>query len=155
MKIIQLSPLKSFKTFFLIGLGLLLFLTPITSAATKSKAATAKDGKIVVVHYTGWLHDTTKPENKGAKFDSSRDKSQPFSFTLGKKQVIKGWDKGVKGMKVGERKTLVIPPEDGYGTQGFPGAIPPNATLLFDVELLEVNDPPPTTQKASPSNSDG
>jgi len=100
--------------------------------------ADAVAGKVVVVHYTGWLYDTAKPGNKGNKFDSSRDSGKPFDFPLGGGRVIKGWDQGVAGMKVGGQRTLVIPPELGYGARGFPGAIPPNSVLIFDVELLEV-----------------
>ncbi|MEO8936113.1 MAG: FKBP-type peptidyl-prolyl cis-trans isomerase [Burkholderiaceae bacterium] len=95
-------------------------------------------GKTVVVHYTGWLYDTSKPDNKGTKFDSSRDRGDPFDFPLGAGHVIKGWDQGVAGMKVGGQRTLVIPPEMGYGARGAGGVIPPNATLVFDVELLDV-----------------
>jgi FKBP-type peptidyl-prolyl cis-trans isomerase len=97
--------------------------------------ATAKAGNRVSVHYTGWLSDNGA---KGKKFDSSVDRGQPFQFTLGAKQVIAGWDEGVAGMKVGGTRTLTIPPELGYGVRGAPGAIPPNATLIFDVELLQV-----------------
>ena len=97
--------------------------------------ATAKAGNKVSVHYTGWLSDNGA---KGKKFDSSVDRGQPFQFTLGAKQVIAGWDEGVAGMKVGGKRTLTIPPELGYGARGAPGAIPPNATLIFDVELLQV-----------------
>ena len=95
----------------------------------------AKAGSKVSVHYTGWLSDNGA---KGKKFDSSVDRGQPFQFTLGAKQVIAGWDEGVAGMKVGGTRTLTIPPELGYGARGAPGAIPPNATLIFDVELLQV-----------------
>ena len=100
--------------------------------------AEAVSGKPVVVHYTGWLYDPAKPDNKGNKFDSSRDRGQPFSFPLGGGRVIKGWDEGVAGMKVGGQRTLVIPPNMAYGERGAGGVIPPNATLIFDVELLEV-----------------
>ena len=96
---------------------------------------TAKAGNKVSVHYTGWLSDNGA---KGKKFDSSVDRGQPFQFTLGAKQVIAGWDEGVAGMKVGGTRTLTIPPELGYGARGAPGAIPPNATLIFDVELFQV-----------------
>jgi FKBP-type peptidyl-prolyl cis-trans isomerase FkpA len=91
----------------------------------------ATAGKTVDVHYTGWL--TT-----GKKFDSSVDRGQPFSFKLGAGQVIKGWDQGVQGMKVGGRRKLTIPPHLGYGDRGFPGAIPPHSTLVFEVELVRV-----------------
>src|SRR4029077_305343 len=97
--------------------------------------ATAKAGNKVSVHYTGWLSDNGA---KGKKFDSSVDRGQPFQFTLGAKQVIAGWDEGGAGMKVGDKRTLTIPPELGYGARGAPGAIPPNSTLIFDVELLQV-----------------
>ena len=98
----------------------------------------AEAGKNVVVHYTGWLFDAAAADNKGRKFDSSRDRGDPFRFSLGAGQVIQGWDKGVAGMKVGGQRTLVIPPELGYGARGAGGVIPPNATLVFDVELLGV-----------------
>lgn len=95
-------------------------------------------GSGVVVHYTGWLYDSSKPDSHGAKFDSSRDRGTPFRFVLGQGRVIKGWDDGVAGMKVGGQRTLVIPPQFGYGSRGAGGVIPPNATLIFDVELLDV-----------------
>jgi FKBP-type peptidyl-prolyl cis-trans isomerase FkpA len=100
--------------------------------------AEAQTGKVVVVHYSGWLYDPTAPEGKGKKFDSSLDRKVPFGFFLGEGKVIKGWDQGVVGMKVGGKRRLIIPPELGYGERGAGGVIPPNATLIFDVELLEV-----------------
>jgi FKBP-type peptidyl-prolyl cis-trans isomerase len=100
--------------------------------------AEAQSGRVVTVHYTGWLYDASRSDNKGAKFDSSRDRNEPFSFSLGAGEVIQGWDQGVAGMKVGGQRTLTIPPHMGYGARGAGGVIPPNATLLFDVELLEV-----------------
>jgi FKBP-type peptidyl-prolyl cis-trans isomerase FkpA len=98
----------------------------------------ATAGKDVSVHYTGWLYDEAAPEHKGKKFDSSRDRGQPFVFPLGGGQVIQGWDKGVAGMKIGGQRTLIIPAAMGYGARGAGGVIPPNATLVFDVELLGV-----------------
>jgi FKBP-type peptidyl-prolyl cis-trans isomerase FkpA len=100
--------------------------------------AEAVAGRTVVVHYTGWLYDASRADHKGTKFDSSRDRNEPFSFNLGSGQVISGWDQGVAGMKVGGQRTLTIPPDMGYGARGAGGVIPPNATLLFDVELLDV-----------------
>ena len=97
--------------------------------------AAARAGNKVSVHYTGWLYNNG---TKGAKFDSSVDRGQPFQFTLGAHQVIAGWDEGVAGMKVGGKRTLIIPPELGYGARGAGGVIPANATLMFDVELLGV-----------------
>ena len=100
--------------------------------------AEAVSGRPVSVHYTGWLHDPAAADGHGKKFDSSHDRRSPFDFHLGAGQVIRGWDEGVKGMKVGGKRTLVIPPDMGYGARGAGGAIPPNATLVFDVELLAV-----------------
>jgi peptidylprolyl isomerase len=94
-----------------------------------------KPGQTCVMNYTGWLDDNGK---KGAKFDSSLDRREPFSFPIGQHQVIAGWDEGVATMKVGGKRTLIIPPELGYGAHGAGGVIPPNATLIFDVELLGV-----------------
>ena len=97
--------------------------------------AEAQSGQDVSVHYTGWLYESG---SKGAKFDSSKDRNDPFSFELGAGMVIRGWDEGVQGMRVGGTRILVIPPELGYGARGAGGVIPPNATLMFEVELLDV-----------------
>lgn len=97
----------------------------------EGQGATPKKGNTVVVHYTGWLTD-------GKKFDSSRDRGTPFSFTLGQGRVIKGWDEGVATMRVGDKVRLTLPPHLAYGASGAGGVIPPNATLIFEVELLEV-----------------
>lgn len=131
--------------------GVVLFFFAVASYATEEivktktgleyqdlKAGTgteAVSGKTVSVHYTGWLNEGGK---KGKKFDSSLDRGQPFNFSLGAGQVIKGWDEGVAGMKVGGKRTLMIPASLGYGTRGAGAAIPPNANLIFDVELLGV-----------------
>ena len=98
---------------------------------TSGKGPSPKTGDTVTVHYTGWLTD-------GTKFDSSVDRDEPFAFVLGTGQVIQGWDKGVATMCVGDKARLTIPAELAYGEAGYPGAIPPNATLIFDVELLQV-----------------
>jgi FKBP-type peptidyl-prolyl cis-trans isomerase FkpA len=95
------------------------------------------NGQTAVVHYTGWLYDPAAPAHKGLKFDSSRDRGQPFRFPVGGGRVIAGWDQGVLGMKIGGQRTLTIPSQLGYG-EGGGGPIPPNATLLFDVELLAI-----------------
>jgi len=97
--------------------------------------ASPKTGQTCVMHYTGWLYVNGQ---KGQKFDSSVDRGQPFDFPIGTGRVIKGWDEGVASMKVGGKRALVIPPELGYGARGAGGVIPPNATLLFEVELLDV-----------------
>lgn len=106
-----------------------------TRLGTGAEAAAGHD---VSVHYTGWLYDEKAAEHKGRKFDSSLDR-EPFVFPLGAGRVIKGWDQGVAGMKVGGQRTLIIPPEMGYGSRGAGGVIPPNATLVFEVELLKVD----------------
>jgi len=112
--------------------------TPLTTATgliieelVIGSGTEAKAGDNAVVHYTGWLTD-------GTKFDSSKDRNDPFSFGLGRRQVISGWDEGVQGMKIGGTRKLTIPPELGYGTRGAGGVIPPNATLVFEVELLDL-----------------
>ena len=105
------------------------------------KTGTGKEatpGKMVSVHYTGWLFDKSVADNKGKKFDSSRDRPGHFTFPLGAGRVIKGWDQGVQGMKVGGQRTLIIPPSMGYGARGAGNVIPPNATIVFDVELMGV-----------------
>jgi peptidylprolyl isomerase len=102
---------------------------------TVGTGATPKPGQICVMHYTGWLYEDGK---KGKKFDSSVDRNEPFEFPIGQRRVIAGWDEGVATMKVGGKRTLIIPPALGYGARGAGGVIPPNATLMFDVELLDV-----------------
>src|SRR6476619_3908410 len=103
--------------------------------ATVGSGATPKPGQICVMHYTGWLYEDGK---KGKKFDSSVDRKEPFEFPIGQRKVIAGWDEGVASMKVGGKRTLIIPPALGYGARGAGGVIPPNATLMFDVALLDV-----------------
>jgi peptidylprolyl isomerase len=103
--------------------------------STVGTGATPKAGQICVMHYTGWLYEGGK---KGSKFDSSVDRNEPFEFPIGQRKVIAGWDEGVATMKVGGKRTLIIPPALGYGARGAGGVIPPNATLMFDVELLGV-----------------
>jgi FKBP-type peptidyl-prolyl cis-trans isomerase FkpA len=98
-------------------------------------------GQVAVVHYTGWLYDPSAAEQKGTKFDSSRDRGQPFSFPLGAGNVIRGWDEGVQGMQPGGQRRLVVPPALGYGEAGSRNVIPPNAALVFDVELLKIDEP--------------
>ena len=102
---------------------------------TVGTGASPKEGQTCVMHYTGWLSNAGE---KGKKFDSSVDRGSPFEFPIGKQRVIAGWDEGVASMKVGGKRTLIIPPELGYGARGAGGVIPPNATLIFDVELLAV-----------------
>ncbi len=114
--------------------GLTIFVTKEPSADGKE----AKKGNIAVVHYTGWLFDKEKKQKIGEPFDSSKNRNQPFQFAVGREQVIKGWDEGVNGMKVGEVRELVIAPELAYGARGAAGVIPPNATLVFEVELKDV-----------------
>ena len=134
----------------LFGLSMLIFGLTLTGYAdansgefikTDIKTGTGKEataGKVVSVHYTGWLFDKSAVDNKGKKFDSSRDRPGNFTFPLGAGRVIKGWDQGVQGMKVGGQRTLIIPPSMGYGARGAGNIIPPNATLIFDVELMAV-----------------
>ena len=100
--------------------------------------ATATAGQRVQVHYTGWLHDPAAANGRGRKFDSSKDRGSPFAFPLGAGHVIKGWDEGVQGMQVGGTRVLQIPSNLGYGERGAGGVIPPNATLIFEVDLLAV-----------------
>lgn len=102
---------------------------------TVGTGASPQTGQICVMHYTGWLYENGQ---KTKKFDSSVDRGQPFEFPIGTGRVIKGWDEGVASMKVGGKRTLIIPPEMGYGARGAGGVIPPNATLVFDVELLDI-----------------
>lgn len=128
---------------FLVCMALVIVAPVVTAAdlvktdTVVGKGAEATLGRTVVVNYTGWLHDPSAKNQRGKQFDSSVGRG-PFSFPLGAGRVIKGWDQGVAGMKVGGKRTLVIPPELGYGSRGAGGVIPPNATLVFDVELLDV-----------------
>ena len=105
---------------------------------TLGSGAAAQAGNQVAVHYTGWLYDPASESGRGGKFDSSKDRRDPFKFELGAGMVIRGWDEGVQGMQVGGTRVLRIPPELGYGARGAGGVIPPNATLVFEVELLAV-----------------
>jgi FKBP-type peptidyl-prolyl cis-trans isomerase FkpA len=98
----------------------------------------ARPGRRVAVHYTGWLFHPDKPDHHGRQFDSSRDRGEPIEFTIGQSEVIPGWEQGITGMKVGAKRTLVIPPNLAYGRTGMPPQIPANATLVFDVELTAV-----------------
>jgi len=98
----------------------------------------SEKGLSISVHYTGWILDASKSDKKGDKFDSSLDRKQPFIFVLGVGQVIKGWDQGFDGMKIGGKRTILIPSEMGYGSRGAGNAIPPNADLIFEIELLEI-----------------
>ena len=146
------SPVMAFAVVTALA-GVCATLTPTTAAAqavgktmttssglqitdsTVGTGATPQPGQTCVMHYTGWLYQNGA---KGKKFDSSLDRGQPFEFPLGRHQVIAGWDEGVASMKVGGKRTLIIPPALGYGARGAGGVIPPNATLMFDVELLGV-----------------
>ena len=140
--------MSGMKTLF--GLSMLIFgLTFAGYAVADSSGLTKIDvkigtgkeatpGKMVRVYYTGWLFDKSAADNKGKKFDSSRDRPGNFTFPLGVGRVIKGWDQGVQGMKVGGQRTLIIPSSMGYGARGAGSIIPPNATLVFDVELMGV-----------------
>ena len=110
----------------------------IKNDSTVGEGREVEIGFKVTVHYTGWLYDENAEDKKGEKFDSSLDRNDPFQFDLGAGQVIEGWDRGVMGMKIGGKRTLIIPSEMGYGARGAGGVIPPDATLIFDVELLDV-----------------
>lgn len=109
-----------------------------TEVTVDTTPVVAETGNIAVVHYTGWLYDEQAADGRGDKFDSSHDRNSPFRFELGAGSVIKGWEEGVLGMLVGEQKTLVVPPEKAYGERGAGNVIPPNATLVFDIELLAI-----------------
>jgi len=149
------KPHQIFSLVFLLTAGIFLTTACTEQAASKretgnmteliktdvklGEGATATAGHSVTVHYTGWLYDASAPDHHGAKFDSSRDRGQPFVFPLGAGRVIRGWDLGVEGMKIGGQRTLIIPSDLGYGARGAGRDIPPNSTLVFDVELLGVN----------------
>lgn len=128
-----LSPQWAFSETNKKGSGVTELIKKDTRIGTGEEAAV---GKMAEVHYTGWLYDESASDKKGAKFDSSRDRGVPFSFLLGAGRVIKGWDRGVVGMKTGGQRTLIIPPDMAYGAHGAGGVIPPGAVLIFDVELL-------------------
>ena len=114
-------------------------ITTLVSVDTREgTGAEAMFGNEVVVHYTGWIHDTKRNQSRGREFDNSRDRNDPLPFRIGAGEVIKGWDEGVIGMKVGGRRLLTIPPDMAYGREGLGELIPPNSTLVFDVELIEV-----------------
>ena len=141
-----MSGIKSWFYLSIIVAGLMLM--PHTAVAisklkiidvVKGAGEVAVVGKMVNVHYTGWLYDKNASDFKGQKFDSSLDRNRHFTFPLGKGRVIKGWDQGVAGMKVGGKRTLIIPSSMGYGARGAGKVIPPNATLIFDVELIGFN----------------
>jgi FKBP-type peptidyl-prolyl cis-trans isomerase len=144
MKRIALSALALLFSFGVVSTGICAEQSAAVTELIKTDVkvgtgAEAKAGQQVSVHYTGWLYDAAAPDHKGKKFDSSLDRRTPFDFPLGAGLVIKGWDQGVQGMKVGGQRTLIIPANLGYGARGAGGVIPPNATLLFDVELLGIN----------------
>jgi len=102
----------------------------------------ARVGDLVSVHYTGWLHDASAPEGRGERFDTSLERGRPFEFRIGAGRVIRGWDEGVAGMREGGRRVLMVPAEYGYGDRGASNVIPPGASLVFEVELLGIVDPP-------------
>ena len=110
----------------------------ITTDTQVGEGREAEKGLTITVHYTGWIYDDKEGESKGNKFDSSKDRNEPFTFVLGVGQVIKGWDDGFAGMKVGGTRTIIIPSDMGYGSRGAGSVIPPNADLIFDVELLGI-----------------
>ncbi len=113
----------------------------VTVDVREGEGLLAERGRIAIVHYTGWLYDPEAPDRRGAKFDSSLDRRQPYAFELGAGRVIRGWEEGVPGMRVGGRRLLFIPPELAYGERGAGNDIPPNSTLVFDVELVDIRRP--------------